>query len=40
MLKITRREFSQATVAFGAMARGLRGATNIDDTLRLGIERR
>jgi len=40
MLNLTRREFSQAAVAFGAMARGLRGATSIDDTLRLGIERR
>ena len=41
MSTITRREFSQLALAFGATARGLLGgAGSIDDTLRTGIQRR
>jgi methyl acetate hydrolase len=40
MLTITRREFSQVALAFGASARGLRGGISIDDTLRSGIQHR
>jgi methyl acetate hydrolase len=40
MMTLNRRDFSRMALAFGAAARGLRGAASIDDTLRTGIERR
>src|SRR5580692_566691 len=41
LTNLNRRDFSRMALAFGAAARGLRGATtSIDDTLRTGIERR
>ena len=40
MLTVTRREFSQVALAFGASARVLRASTGIDDTLRGGMQRR
>ena len=40
MITLNRREFSRLALAFGAAARGLRGAGSIDETLRTGIARR
>jgi methyl acetate hydrolase len=40
MHTLNRREFSRLALALGVTARGLRGATSIDETLRNGIARR